>query len=71
MSFIFGYLVERQLTRRFSATASLPVQFAWRTSRMFPAGTFHVNSIGDMTVGGRACGYSARRRRAAETLRWA
>ncbi|MEO8663513.1 MAG: hypothetical protein ABI693_33970 [Bryobacteraceae bacterium] len=46
--------VERQLTRRFSATASLPIQLARRDQPYVPSGTFRVNSIGDMTVGGRA-----------------
>jgi len=51
---LFDISVERQLTERFSATASLPVLFAYRNQLYVPIGKFHVDSIGDMTVGGRA-----------------
>jgi hypothetical protein len=51
---LFDISIERQLTSRFSATASLPVLFASRYQSYVPTGTFHVDSIGDMTVGGRA-----------------
>lgn len=45
--------VERQLTRRFSATASLPLVFAWRNQRYAPRGEYRVRGIGDMTIGAR------------------
>ena len=51
---LFDISVERQLTNRFSLTASLPVLFASRYQFYVPTGTFHVEGIGDMTVGGRA-----------------
>ncbi len=51
---LFDISIERELTRRFSATASLPILFAYRNQPYTPTGQFHVNSIGDMTVGGRA-----------------
>jgi hypothetical protein len=51
---LFDISIERQLTRRFSAIASLPILFAYRDQLYNPVGKFHVNSIGDMTVGGRA-----------------
>jgi hypothetical protein len=51
---LFDIAVERQLTRRFSATASLPVLFAYRNQLYNPRGVYRVDSIGDMTLGGRA-----------------
>jgi len=51
---LFDISVERQLTRRFTATASLPVLFAYRNQLYNPVGKYHVDSIGDMTIGGRA-----------------
>ena len=51
---LFDVSIERQLTPRFSATASLPILFAYRNQLYAPVGKFHVNSIGDMTIGGRA-----------------
>ncbi len=46
--------VSRQLTPRWSAQVSLPILFADRNQLYVPRGDFHVNSIGDMTIGGRA-----------------
>ena len=43
--------VQRQLTKRWSANASLPIVFAYRNQLYVPRGVFHVNGIGDMTVG--------------------
>lgn len=54
VSHLFDISIERQLTDRFSATMSLPVAFAYRNQPYVPSGQFHVNSIGDLTVGGRA-----------------
>jgi len=51
---LFDIAVERQLTRRFSATASLPILFAYRNQLYNPRGIYRVRSIGDMTLGGRA-----------------
>jgi hypothetical protein len=50
---LFDVAVERQLTRRFSATASLPVLFAYRNQLYNPRGIYRVRGIGDMTIGGR------------------
>ena len=46
--------VERQLTRRWSVSASLPVLFAHRNQLYPPSGKYVVNSVGDATVGARA-----------------
>ena len=51
---LFDIAVERQLSRRWSATASLPVLFAYRNQLYNPRGEYRVRSIGDMTLGGRA-----------------
>lgn len=50
---LFDISVERQITNRFSLTASLPVESAFRNQNYAPSGRFHVNGIGDMTFGGR------------------
>jgi hypothetical protein len=46
--------VERQLTPRWSVSASLPILFAHRNQLYQPSGRFVVNSIGDASVGARA-----------------
>ena len=46
--------VERQITRRWSAFASLPVLFAHRNQLYPPTGRYIVNSQGDVSLGGRA-----------------
>jgi hypothetical protein len=51
---LFDVSVERQLTRRFSAVASMPILFAYRNQLYNPRGIYRVNSIGDVTIGGRA-----------------
>ena len=51
---LFDVAVERQLTRRFSATASLPILIAYRNQLYNPRGVYRVRGIGDMTIGGRA-----------------
>lgn len=51
---LFDVAVERQITQRFSATMSVPVVFSYRNQLYNPVGKFHVNGIGDMTIGGRA-----------------
>ena len=43
--------IERQLTRRVAATASLPLVFAYRNQLYNPRGEYRVNGIGDATVG--------------------
>jgi hypothetical protein len=48
------FSIERQLTRRWSAGASLPVLFAHRNQLYNPRGRYVVNSIGDVSLGGRA-----------------
>jgi hypothetical protein len=50
---LFDVSIERQLTRRFSVTASLPIQSSYRNQPYIPAGQFRVNSIGDITAGVR------------------
>ena len=50
---LFDVAVERQLTKRFSLTGSLPVLFAYRNQLYNPRGEYRVNGIGDMTLGGR------------------
>lgn len=51
---LLDFAIERQITRRFSATASIPLVFAYRNQLYNPVGKFQVNSIGDITLGGRA-----------------
>ncbi|MFN0168769.1 MAG: hypothetical protein ACKV22_20275 [Bryobacteraceae bacterium] len=46
--------IERQISRRFAATASLPLVFAYRNQLYNPRGEYRVRGIGDMTLGGRA-----------------
>ena len=51
---LLDFSIERQLTPRWSAGASVPVLFASRNQLYNPYGRFVVNSIGDISVGGRA-----------------
>ena len=51
---LFDISIERQFTRRFSAVATMPVVSSYRNQTYVPTGQFYVNSIGDMTIGGRA-----------------
>lgn len=46
--------IERQINPRWSVAASLPVLFAHRNQLYNPRGKFAVNSIGDISIGGRA-----------------
>jgi len=46
--------IERQLTARWSVGASIPFLFAHRNQLYNPRGRFVVNSIGDVSLGGRA-----------------
>lgn len=46
--------IERQLTPRWSVSASMPVLFAHRNQLYAPSAKYSVNSIGDATVGARA-----------------
>lgn len=50
---LFDVSIERQLTPRFSLTASLPVVLAYRNQLYAPIGEFRARGIGDMTAGGR------------------
>lgn len=50
---LFDVAVERQMTRRFSVTGSLPILFAYRNQLYNPRGEYRVRGIGDMTIGGR------------------
>jgi hypothetical protein len=51
---LFDIAVERQLTPRFAATASLPILFAYRNQLYAPRGEYRVRGIGDIALGGRA-----------------
>ena len=51
---LFDIGIERQLTKRFSATASIPVLFDYRNQLYNPRGVYRTRGIGDMTIGGRA-----------------
>jgi hypothetical protein len=51
---LLDFSIERQLTPRWSAGASLPFLFAHRNQLYNPRGRYVVNSIGDISVGGRA-----------------
>lgn len=50
---LLDFSISRQITRRWSANLSLPVLFAYRDQLYVPRGKYHVNSVGDMTVGGK------------------
>lgn len=50
---LFDVAVERQITKRFSLTASLPILFAYRNQLYAPRGEYRVDGIGDITLGGR------------------
>ena len=51
---LFDISISRLLTPRWSATASLPILFAYRNQLYAPRGEYRVRSIGDATVGARA-----------------
>ena len=51
---LFDVAVERQMTKRLSLTASVPILYAYRNQLYNPRGEYRVASIGDMTIGGRA-----------------
>jgi hypothetical protein len=51
---LFDFAIERQLTKRFAATASIPLLFAYRNQLYNPRGEYRVRSIGDVTFGTRA-----------------
>lgn len=51
---LFDVSVSRQLTRRWSANASLPIVFAYRNQLYVPTGEFRVRGLGDATAGVRA-----------------
>lgn len=51
---LLDFAIERQVTRRWSVSASVPVLFAHRNQLYPPRGRYVVNSFGDATVGGRA-----------------
>jgi len=51
---LLDFAIERQLTRRWSVSASVPVLLAHRNQLYPPRGKYVVNSFGDATVGGRA-----------------
>jgi hypothetical protein len=45
--------IERQVSKRFALTASLPLVFAYRNQLYNPRAEYRVRGIGDMTIGGR------------------
>jgi len=51
---LFDVAVERQLTRRLSATGSIPFLLAYRNQLYNPRGEYRVRGIGDMTLGFRS-----------------
>ena len=51
---LLDFSIERQITPRWSASASVPFLFAHRNQLYNPRGRYVVNSIGDISVGGRA-----------------
>lgn len=51
---LFDVAVERRLTPRWSATASLPVVFSHRNQLYVPRGRQVVNGIGDLAIGARS-----------------
>ncbi len=51
---LMDFGIERQLTSRFSLTASVPLVFAYRNQLYNPRGEYRVRGIGDATVGTRA-----------------
>ena len=50
---LFDVSVSRQITRRWSVNASVPILFAYRDQKYPPIAEQRVRSIGDMTVGAR------------------
>lgn len=50
---LFDFSVSRQITRRWSLTASVPLLFAYRNQKYPPRSEQHVRSIGDMTLGAK------------------
>ncbi|MGH9718720.1 MAG: hypothetical protein ACRD8O_00785 [Bryobacteraceae bacterium] len=50
---LFDFSISRQISRRWSANASLPLLFVYRNQLYNPRGEYRVRSIGDATVGGR------------------
>ncbi|MDQ6760948.1 MAG: hypothetical protein M3Z32_13935 [Acidobacteriota bacterium] len=51
---LLDFSIERQLTPRWSAFASVPVLFAHRNQLYAPTGKYVMNSFGDASVGARA-----------------
>jgi hypothetical protein len=51
---LLDYSIERELTARWSVSASVPVLFAHRNQLYAPVGKYSVNSFGDASVGARA-----------------
>ncbi|MCC6343102.1 MAG: hypothetical protein IT166_12940 [Bryobacterales bacterium] len=51
---LLDFSIERQLTPRWSVSASVPVLFAHRNQLYPPTGRYVVNSFGDATIGARA-----------------
>ena len=50
---LFDVSISRQITRRWTLNASIPILFAYRDQKYPPVGEYRVRSVGDMTVGGR------------------
>jgi len=50
---LFDVSISRQITRRWTLNASIPILFAYRDQKYPPVAEYRVRSIGDMTVGGR------------------
>ena len=50
---LFDIGIERQVSRRFAASVSIPLVFEYRNQLYNPRGVYRVHGVGDVTVGGR------------------
>jgi hypothetical protein len=50
---LLDFSISRQISRRWSLTASVPLLFAYRDQKYAPSSQQHVRSIGDMTLGAK------------------
>ena len=51
---LFDFAIDRQLTRRLAATASIPLVFSYRNQLYNPRGEYRVSGIGDVAIGIRS-----------------
>jgi hypothetical protein len=50
---LLDFSIERQISKRFAATASVPLVFAYRNQLYNPRAEYRVRGVGDVTVGAR------------------